>query len=72
MSCPLSAGNPRKHSSLVRSSWHAECVRTVLASHNQQIYEFIARDVRDIADRVGSRHVEALSSSDGVYQFWLR
>lgn len=46
-------------------------MRSVLASRNQELYTFTARDVSDIADRLGSHHVEALSSSDGTYQFWV-
>lgn len=46
-------------------------MRSVLASRNQELYTFTARTVSDIADRLGSHHVEALSSSDGTYQFWF-
>jgi len=46
-------------------------MRSVLASRNQELYTFTARDVSDIADRVGAPDIEALSSSDGTYQFWL-
>ncbi len=46
-------------------------MRSVLASRNQELYSITVRDVADIADRLGSGHVEALSSSDGTYQFWV-
>ena len=46
-------------------------MRSVLASHNQELYAIVVRDTADIADRLGSCHIEALSSSDGRYQFWL-
>ena len=46
-------------------------MRSVLASHNQELYAIAIRDTADIADRLGSRHIEALSSSDSHYQFWL-
>lgn len=46
-------------------------MRSVLASHNQELYAIVVRDTADIADRLGSSHIEALSSLDGRYQFWL-
>jgi len=46
-------------------------MRSVLASRNQELYSIAVRGVADIADRLGSRHVEALSSSSGAYQFWV-
>ena len=43
----------------------------LLASHNNEIYRFGFRCLQDIADRVGAPNIEALSSSDGVYHYWL-
>lgn len=46
-------------------------MRSVLASHNQELYAIAVRTPADIADRIGASHIEALSSSDGLYQFWV-
>lgn len=42
----------------------------VLASHNQRLYRAAISAAEDIADLVGDRHYESLTTASG-YQFWF-
>jgi hypothetical protein len=45
-------------------------VDVVLASHNQRLYRAAINATEDIADLVGDRHYESLTTASG-YQFWF-
>jgi hypothetical protein len=45
-------------------------VDVVLASHNQRLYRAAIDSTEDIADLVGDRHYESLTTASG-YQFWF-
>jgi hypothetical protein len=46
-------------------------MRAVYASLNEELYTLNVRCLADIADRVGEPQIDALTSSDGQFDFWM-
>lgn len=67
-SLPCGRGNRASH---LRTHRKAAAMKTLLASHNEELYTVEPRCVADIADIVRDNRLQVLTSTDGTLDFWF-